>query len=289
MICDFFYITFTSLPICYVIMAWLFFHFSYNTFIQILTDAQPTYLPPIKTNRRNTFVLENNDTIMRKLHHTIENNRNLHDYSGSNDIENKRTIEMDSRIEYYNNSRKYDNNDPSNNDSELNKDSFVYQDDGRPQPNNQNSGERKDLLDRNSRQENLLSPRRKWYESEESWRKRKRKTKPRRQLLRRRWEYSAPVISLRESADLGKKFCLYWTLTFIFELIFKPCWFSHLRLPLIFKPCSDSYFTQESCRTRVVPHKSRVAQEESCRTRVVSHKSRAAQESCRTRVLLCKQ
>ena len=49
----------------------------------------------------------------------------------------------------------------------------------------------------------MISPRRKWYESEECWRKRKRKERrlraKQKSMTRKRWENSAPVRNLRES------------------------------------------------------------------------------------------
>lgn len=55
------------------------------------------------------------------------------------------------------------------------------------------------------------SPRRRWYESEESWKKRKRretkhegKRKP--AAVRKRWEHSAPVTSLRDSENRGERY-----------------------------------------------------------------------------------
>ena len=41
----------------------LFVLFSYQSFLKILEDGQPTYLPPIKPTRTGTFTLDDKDTI----------------------------------------------------------------------------------------------------------------------------------------------------------------------------------------------------------------------------------
>lgn len=40
------------------------FIFSYLSFLKILEDGQPTYLPPIKPTRRGTFTIDDKDTII---------------------------------------------------------------------------------------------------------------------------------------------------------------------------------------------------------------------------------
>eukprot|EP00112_Aurelia_sp_Birch-Aquarium-sp1_P001140 Seg1118.1 transcript_id=Seg1118.1/GoldUCD/mRNA.D3Y31 product="hypothetical protein" protein_id=Seg1118.1/GoldUCD/D3Y31 len=156
----------------------------YGNFVRILHHAQPTYLPPIQRVRRNTYTLEDNElqSLQNKTikNETTGNNRTI---KKSNEPDNSQRFNDRYEKEKFHFDQDWAK-EKKHFDRKTTEDSYMN-----------TGGNRRDVKE--------VSPRRKWYESEESWRKRKRKDRrlktKQNVITRKRWENSAPVSSLQES------------------------------------------------------------------------------------------
>ena len=178
---------------------------SYRDFLQILIGAQPTYLPPISTRRRDTYSLEDKEitrvTIDNNSFRNNENNRytnNRHMQNNARaltqEIEsNNDVLFQDNGTGYHDNELEFDNTHSNN--SATNKDHPITS------IKNPKRGIRPGTFKRSSPERDVFgnSPRRKWHESEESWRKRKVKTRSKGKIFRKHVQHSAPVGNTGES------------------------------------------------------------------------------------------
>ena len=154
----------------------MFLH-SYYKFINLVKEAQPTYLPPIKHARRGTFNLDEEES-----YKNIEPlGREKRGYVDRNNSDKKQTVKGQSTEVKGQKSRAIQG---------------------------QRSEVKRHLSDETQFDVQRETPRRKWYESEESWMKRKKKhLKPvakRKMVGRKKWEHSAPVRSIKDSHEDGK-------------------------------------------------------------------------------------
>ncbi|XP_065063836.1 uncharacterized protein LOC135690260 [Rhopilema esculentum] len=155
---------------------------NYYKFINLLKEAQPTYLPPIKHKRRGTFNLD--EEVMPSLG-ASKSDKSIEPLG-----RDKRGIG--------------DRNNSDGNRAVKGKGIEVKGQKSKAMQG-QRSEVKRHLPDETQFDVQRETPRRKWYESEESWMKRKKRhLKPvakRKMVERKKWEHSAPVRSIKDSHE----------------------------------------------------------------------------------------